>query len=298
MLRDIFVFTLGVMATSWGMWMATIYEDKYVTDCIRKMKRQLHLLQFELRVDMDWFDETLNWTPDEKRIALENHKNRPPPTVVQSGPVVKVIETSKAPELVPNPLINSSDPNVGGRLTKTFKAENGAITLPQNSTSEGRRDKTKLKHLFESGVDTEHLPTLMKNIAVVGNNITTAAGVRLVGIGSEAANEFSYVPPAPFPDSYERRLKCEIIQFMSKNVHTLRSNTVCEFVKAVPPTAGTAFGADDELLNWLDRIELIDCEDCQTYVRLVREMYDQVQTMFESEPCKTETPLIQKISVE
>lgn len=85
---------------------------------------------------------------------------------------------------------------------------------------------------------------------------------------------------------------------MSKNVNTLRDNTVCEFVKAVPPVAGTAFGEADDLLNWLDRLELIDHEDCQTYVRLVREMYDQVQTMFESEPCRTETPLIQKISVE
>jgi hypothetical protein len=152
--------------------------------------------------------------------------------------------------------------------------------------------------LFESGVDTEHLPDLLKNIAVMGNNINTTAGVRLVGLGSEAAKEFSYVPPAPFPDSYERRLKCEIVQFMSKNVNTLRGNTINEFAKAVPPVAGTAFGADDDLLNWLDRIELIDCEDCQTYVRLVREMYDQVQTMFETEPCRTEIPLIQKISVE
>jgi hypothetical protein len=279
MLSHFFVFTLGVVATSWGMWMATVYEDKYVTDCIRKMKRQLHLLQFELRVDMDWFDETLNWTPDEKRIALENHKNRPPPTVVQSGPVVKVIETSKAPELVPNPLVNSSDPNVGERRPS-------------------KTNKTKLNHLFENGVDTEHLPALLKNIAVMGNNINTTAGVRLVGLGSEAAKDFSYVPPAPFPDSYERRLKSEIVQFMSKNVNTLRTNTVCEFVKAVPPVAGTVFGNEDDLLNWLDRLELIDCEDCQTYVRLVREMYDQVLTMFETEPCRTETPAIQKINVE
>lgn len=52
MLRDFFVFTLGVMATSYGMWLATIYEDKYVIGCIQTMKRQP-------RVDMDWFDETL-----------------------------------------------------------------------------------------------------------------------------------------------------------------------------------------------------------------------------------------------
>jgi hypothetical protein len=284
MLRDIFVFTLGVVATSWGMWMATIYEDKYVTDCIRKMKRQLHLLQFELRVDMDWFDETLNWTPDEKRIALENHHNNagstePCPVSKDENSIgSKIVMTSK-PTPIQTPFVHSSEPNVGERPAKATKH--------------------KLNHLFENGVDTEHLPTLLKNIAVIGNNINTAAGVRLVGLGScEAAKDFDYAPPAPFPDSYERRLKCEIIQFMSKNVNTLRGNTVCEFVKAVPPAAGTAFGATDDLLIWLDRLELIDCEDCQTYVRLVREMYVQVQTMFESEPCKTETPLIQKISVE
>lgn len=285
MLRDFFVFTLGVVATSYGMWIATIYEDKYVIGRIQTMKRQLHLLRSEPRVDMDWFDETLVWSPNDKRIALENHNARPLPDTVQSDPVVKIVGTDGAPKPkpipIPNPFINnSSEPNVGERPSKT--------------------NKHKLNHLFENGVDKEHLPSLLKNIAVIGNNINTAAGIRMVGLGSEAANDFDYVPPSPFPDSYERRTKSELVQFVAKNVNTFRGDTVREFIRAVPPPYGAGDNMDDidaiDILSWLDDIEMYSYHDCKTYARLVRKMYEQVQLLFESEPYRIETPTIQRIN--
>ena len=268
MLRDFFVFTLGVMATSYGMWLATIYEDKYVIGCIQTMKRQLHLLRSEPRVDMNWFDETLVWSPNDKRIALENHNARHLPDPVQSDPVVRVVATDKAPELIPNSLNSSST----------------------------KANKHKLNHLFENGVDTEHLPTVLKNI-----NINTAAGIRMVGLGSKAANDFDYVPPSPFPDSYERRLTSELVQFMTTNVNTFRGDTVREFIRAVPPPYGAGDNMDDidaiDILSWLDDIEMYSYHDCKTYARIVRKMYEQVQLLFESETCRIETPTIQRMSV-
>lgn len=287
MLSYFLVFTLGVVATSYGMWLATIYEDKYVIDCIRTMKRQIHLIKSEPRVDMEWFDETLNWSPDDKRIALKSHNSNP----------------------------SGQDVNTDAHEKDMFEP---APVRPAKAKG--------LKHVFENSVDKEHVSVCLQNTAASLTDINPACahGVRLIGFETRdtSANQKvaesgldairrctehgfkrDYIPLTHSTNTYERQLKSEIVMFMTRNMNggerkkPLRGNTVHEFIKAVPPPRGTIEDADD-ILTSLEKIKVYDDQDCKTYARLVREMYDQVQLLFESEPCRIETPTIQKISVD
>lgn len=62
MLRDLFVFIVGGTTASLFIW---ICEDKIA----KRVARQLHLLEQEPRVDMEWFNETLSWTHERKALA-------------------------------------------------------------------------------------------------------------------------------------------------------------------------------------------------------------------------------------
>ncbi len=147
MLWELFIFSSGAVAASYVIWLATVYEDEYVTNSIRKMKRQLHLLQSEPRVDMDWFDETLDWSSEQKRRALENQSSSNETGNKKTVEEVRVCQNPTPyrsihdPKVSANTLEQSFEQSADEEMTNAATLEQH--TIPHNTVFEIKKtDKT------------------------------------------------------------------------------------------------------------------------------------------------------------